>query len=310
MLDPRYQGIMSATPTPFLPDGGLDEDAVSAHVERQLQAGITGLLVIGGTGEFTSLDEATRRRMVELTVAAAGGRIPVVAGVLHPGLRDAVRAANDYLRAGADSVMVVTPFYNRATQDGIVQYFERLGEQVDGSLVLYEIPYRTGISLTPRSVTRIVERCRVVAMKACNPDLGQQMEVVDAVGRRVAILSGEEMVFPMHVAMGAVGGMLAGSNLFPRAWSRILEFARRGDLTAARQLHAQLMPVTRALYSEPNPGPLKAALRLASQPMGAVLPPLLEASAACEQRLAQTLPEALSIEQGFGSISTAPQHVR
>lgn len=310
MLDARYQGILSAIPTPFVPDGGLDADAVGEHVERQVKAGITGLLVIGGTGEFSSLDDGLRRRMVERTVLAARGRVPVVAGVLHPGLHDAARAANEYLRAGADSVMVVTPYYNRPTQDGIAQYFERLGDLVDGDLVLYEIPYRTGTSLAPQTVSRIVERCRVVAMKACNPDFSQQMEVVDAVGRRVAILSGEEMVFPMHVSMGAVGGMLAGSNLFPRAWTRILELARGGELAAARQLHARLLPVTRVLYSEPNPGPLKAAMHVLGLCAADVLPPLLEASAPCRQRLAQTLPEAMAIERGFEHPSPAPRHVR
>jgi 4-hydroxy-tetrahydrodipicolinate synthase len=252
----NYRGIMTATPTPLDASGGIDADAVRSHVERQIAGGITGIVPIGGTGEFISLDERQRLRMVEATVQAVDRRVPVIAGVLHPGLQDAVRTARDCLRAGADAVMVVTPYYYRPTQDGIVEYFRRLGDQVDGDLVLYEIPYRTGVGLLPETVARIVEHTRTVAMKACNQDLSQQMRVAEAVGERISILTGEESVFPLHVAMGAVGGMLAGSNIFPRTWGRIFELASAGDLAGARALHAKLQPATDALYCEPNPAPI------------------------------------------------------
>lgn len=244
----RYRGIMTATPTPRTAEGHIDGAAVREHVERQINAGITGILPVGGTGEFISLSAEQRLKMVELTVEAVNGRVPVVAGVLHPGLLDTTRAAKDYLRAGADSVMVLTPYYYRPTQDGIVEYFKRISGDVDGDLVLYEIPYRTGVSLLPETVARIVEGTRTVAMKACNPDLSQQMRVVEAVGDRISILTGEEAVFPLHIAMGAVGGMLAGSNIFPRLWTRIFDLAVSGDLDAAGKLHLKLQPATDALY--------------------------------------------------------------
>ncbi len=283
------------------------EAVARTHVERQLECGITGLLPIGGTGEFTALTDAQRLSMLEVTISAAAGRVPVVASVLHPGLQDTIRAARDYIRAGADSVMVVTPFYSRATQQGIVDYFRRVSDAVDGDIVLYEIPYRTGVSLQPETVQKIVEQTRTVAMKACNPDLQQQMRVAQAVGDKIAILSGEESVFPMHVAMGAVGGMLAGSNIFPRSWTRIFELAAAADLPAATSLHAQLMPATDALYSEPNPGPLKAALRLLGMDQGVLLEPLVWASDACIGRLQQLLPAALALEKSLEIVSAAPK---
>ena len=216
--------------------------------------------------------------MLEATVEAVNGRVPVVAGALHPGLQDTVQAARDYLKAGADSVMVVTPYYYRPTQDGIVEYFRRVGDAVDGDLVLYEIPYRTGVSLLPETVERIVESTRTVAMKACNPDLSQQLRVANAVGQRIAILTGEEGVFPVHVAMGAVGGMLAGSNIFPRTWTRIFELASVGRIAEAKALHAALLPATDILYSEPNPGPIKAAMNMLGIEAGTVIAPMLDAS--------------------------------
>ncbi|WP_374667084.1 4-hydroxy-tetrahydrodipicolinate synthase [Ramlibacter sp.] len=297
----RYRGIFTATCTPIDATGRVVASVARAHVEAQLASGITGLLPIGGTGEFTALDDAQRIAMLEVTVEAAAGRVPVVASVLHPGLQDTIRAARDYLRAGADSVMIVTPFYSRPTQQGMVDYFRRVSDAVDGDMVLYEIPYRTGVSLLPETVERIVSQTRTVAMKACNPDLHQQMRVAQAVGNRIAILSGEESVFPLHVAMGAVGGMLASSNLLPRAWCQIFSLAERGDLTAAMALHARLQPIIEALYSEPNPGPIKAALRLLDLDHGAVIEPLVPASDACVEQLRQVLKNALDIERGLAS---------
>ena len=305
---PRYRGIMTAACTPLDADGRVVAQAVREHVDAQIRAGITGIVPIGGTGEFISLTDDQRLAMVEATVEAANGRVPVIAGVLHPGLQDTVRASRAYLKAGADAVMVVTPYYYRPTQAGIVDYFRHINDAVDGELVLYEIPYRTGVSLLPETVQRIVEQTRTVAIKACNPDLAQQMRVAEAVGQRIAILTGEEAVFPLHIAMGAVGGILAGSNLFPRVWTRIFELADAGRLAEATELHKLLQPATDALYAEPNPAPLKAAMNLLELNAGTVITPILEASPACIARLRGVLPQALALEQRLAgeSVSRAP----
>lgn len=297
----RYRGIMTATCTPLDPNGNVVAATVKKQVDSQIAAGITGILPIGGTGEFISLNDRQRLAMVQATVEAVGGRVPVSAGVLHPGLQDVIKSAKDYLRAGADSVMVVTPYYYRPTQQGIVDYFRRVSDAVDGDIVLYEIPYRTGVSLQPETVQRIVETSRIVAMKACNPDLQQQLRVVQAVGRKISVLTGEEGVFPVHIAMGAVGGMLAGSNIFPRTWTRIFDLAARGELQAAAQLHQRLQPMTDALYGEPNPAPLKAVLRMLDNDHGDVIEPMLHASDALIERLRKVLPVALELERECGA---------
>jgi len=299
----RYRGIMTATPTPLDSDGKVVTSVVARHVESQIEAGITGIVPAGGTGEFISLTERQRLAVVEATVAAAGGRVPVIAGVLHPGLQDVIRSSRDCLLAGADSVMVVTPYYYRPTQEGIVEYFRRVSDAVDGDLVLYEIPYRTGVSLTPDTVLKIVEGTRTVAMKACNPDLQQQLRVVQAVGQKISILTGEEGVFPLHIAMGAVGGMLAGSNILPRTWTRIFDLASSGKLQAANELHRRIAPATDTFYCEPNPAPLKAALQMRGLDHGPVIAPMLPASELCMARLREVMPAALEIERECASRS-------
>ena len=295
-INGRYRGIVSALCTPLDGDGAVISSAVESHINEQIGAGISGLLPVGGTGEYISLTDRQRQEMLEVTISSAAGRVPVIASVLHPGLQDTIEAAKRYARAGADSVMVVTPYYYRPTQQGIVDYFKRVGDAVDADLVLYEIPYRTGVSLLPETVLKIVESTRTVAMKACNPDLAQQMGVVRAVGGRISILTGEESVFPQHISMGAVGGMLAGSNVFPKLWVRIFELASSGQLAEATDLHAKLLPATEALYSEPNPGPLKAALKMIGVEAGEVIEPMLPASHSCQERLSQVLPPALELE--------------
>jgi len=295
-------GIVTATPTPLQPDGTVDRASVHDLARHLIAAGAAGVAPIGGTGEYTALTSTQRAEMVALTVEAVDGAVPVIAGLLSPGLGDTIAAGRDALAAGADALMIVTPYYTRPGQDGILDYLKRVSDTLDADLVLYEIPYRTGIALTPDTLARIADATRVVAMKACNQDLSQQMRVVDAAGNKIAVLSGEEDVFPLHVAMGARGGVLATSCLFPRLWNEIFEAAHSGALGRAKHLHAELRPAIDLLFSEHNPAPLKAALAQLRRPAGDVLPPLRPASASLQAKLAEMIPRMMELEaQAAGS---------
>ncbi|WP_108262143.1 dihydrodipicolinate synthase family protein [Mangrovicoccus ximenensis] len=212
--------------------------------------------------------------MLDVTLEAVAGRVPVIAGILSPGLGDTLEAARACEAAGADMLMVVTPYYARPTQAGIVDYYKAVSDAVALPLMLYEIPYRTGIDLAPETVEALGNETRVTAMKACSPSLPQQMKVVELAGGKIDILTGEENVYPMHVAMGAKGGVLATSCLFPRTWALLHRLAASGQMAEATALHRRLMPVVSALYAEHNPVPLRAALEILGQPQGAPLPPL------------------------------------
>jgi 4-hydroxy-tetrahydrodipicolinate synthase len=294
---PSLAGITTAIPTPLDSEGHVVRKAVLELVQRQLDAGAVAIAPLGGTGEYTALSDAQRLSMLEATMEACAGRVPVIAGVLFPGLADAIEAGTAYVRAGANALMLVTPFYYRPTQKGIVDYFKRFSDRVDSDLVLYEIPYRTGVELTPETVSELADVSRVVAMKACNRDLGQQLAVVRAAGERIEILTGEEDVFPLHVAMGAVGGILASSNLLPWHWNEILARARRGELSKALALHAAIKPAIDALFAEPNPAPIKAALHYFHAFPDGVLSPLLPASDGLRRRLVEVLTPFVAEEQ-------------
>lgn len=288
-LTATIAGIVTAIPTPIDDRGCVVREAVADLVDRMIDGGATGIAPLGGTGEFTALSTSQRLAMLEAAVVACRNRVPVIPGVLFPGISDAVEAGNAYIRAGADALLLVTPYYYRPTQSGIVDYFKQFSDRVDSDLVLYEIPYRTGVDLTAETVSRLADVSRVVAMKACNRDLAQQLNVIRAAGDRIAILTGEEDVAPLHMAMGAVGGILATSNLLPRHWNRILRRVRSGDLPAALALHARIKPAIDVLFAEQNPAPIKAALDCYYGFPASVLPPLLPASDGLKRRLKEIL---------------------
>ena len=292
----RLEGIVTATPTPLRADGTVDRAAAAAVANHVVEGGATGIAPIGGTGEYIALTPAQRREMLDVTLETVAGRTPVIAGVLSPGLGDALAAVRDCTAAGADMIMVVTPYYYRPTGDGVVDYYKAMSDATDLPLMLYEIPYRTGVQLNADTVARLVDETRVVAMKTCSPDLVYQMKIMELIGDKATVLTGEEAVFPAHVAIGAKGGFLASSLLLPRAWQYLYRLASTGRNAEAVAFHRRLMPYVSLLYREHNPAPLRAALEILGMPQGECLPPLRSASDETRRLLETHLPEALRIE--------------
>lgn len=293
----KIEGIVSATPTPIDAEGGIDRTAVSDLIENLIAANTAGIAPIGGTGEATALSRRQKRGMLDATLEAVAGRVPVIPGLLSPGLGDTLEEAAEYAAAGADMLMLVTPYYARPTEQGFVDYFKRVSDSVDLPLMLYEIPYRTGIQLSLETVVRLADETRVTAMKACSLDTRYQMQTVELVGDRVSILTGQEDVFPLHMAMGARGGMLAGSCIIPNLWNKVYKLCADGKNAEALALHQEIMPFISMLYREHNPGPIKAALELMGLSHGGCLPPLRSATPEVVEALKLALPAILEKEK-------------
>lgn len=290
------KGILPALTTPIDAAGGVDRKLVRSQVDHVIAGGAAGLVPVGGTGEFSALSPADRVAMVEATVEAGRGRVPVIAGVLAPGLRDAIQAGRDFLRAGADGLMVIAPYYITPPQDGIRDYFKAYADAIGGPVMLYEIPYRTGVALKPETIAAIAADGSIVGMKASNPDMAQFTRILALAGDKIGVTSGEEHLFPTAVAMGAVGGVLATAVLFPRIWVEILGIATAGNLKAALARHKELAALLSAVFAECNPGPLKAAQAMIGMPAGPVLPPLRAPSAEIVKRLEAALPPLQAYE--------------
>ncbi|GAB5468438.1 MAG: 4-hydroxy-tetrahydrodipicolinate synthase [Rhodospirillales bacterium] len=282
-------GIFTALVTPVDKAGAVDAAATKRLVDHCVSHGTKGLVPNGGTGEYAALTAGERARMVEATVAAAAGRVPVVAGVLAMGLREALAAGRDAQAAGADAIMLLTPFYTIGTQQGIRDYFKAYRDAINLPIMLYEIPRRTNVVVTAETISGMADDGSIIGMKYCNADFDFFIRVMQQVGDRIAVLSGEENLFPAHAALGAPGGVLATSNLFPDVWTKIHELFRSGERAEALRRHAEIFPLLDTIFSEPNPGPLKAALALQGIPVGGVMPPLRDPSEAILARLKEQL---------------------
>ncbi len=267
-------GLYPALPTPTDAAGTVDRRATSRLVEFLCAAGVNGLVPVGDTGEYAALTQAERRTMVEVTVEAAAGRVPVVAGVLSPGFKESVQAAKDFVAAGAAGIMLVTPYYVIPSQEGIREYFRAFKQEVPVPVMLYEIPSRTGVAMKAETIAQMVDDGSIIGMKACNPDFNQFARVIGLVGARISVMSGEEPFFATHVAMGARGGVLASANAFPKMWQEIFALASGGNLPGALARQQQILPFLDAVFAETNPGPLKEAMAMVGMPVGHVLRPL------------------------------------
>lgn len=281
-------GLFPALVTPFDDHGNVDEAALTRLVSRMFDGGAQGVVPLGGTAEYTAMSTAERRIVTECTVQAAKGRGPVIAGVLSPGYAEAEAAGLDLKAAGADAIMLLTPFYAIGDQAGISAYIRKFRETVDLPLVLYEIPARTNVSLAPDTIAALAEDGTAIGIKFSNYDVPRFARIAGMVGDDFAMMSGEEPLVATHIQFGACGAVLATANLFPRYWSHLFELAKR-DPAAAIQHQLAFQPVLDAVFAESNPGPLKRALDMIGYPVGPARLPLVPPSTETEQKLRDAL---------------------
>ena len=272
----KVRGIYTALCTPVM-DGKVNAAAMDKLVNFVIDNGTTGLVALGGTGEYCALTNEQRIDGVKMTIAANKGRVPVVAGIIGPGLPEAIEMGNKCKELGADAIMVVTPYYVVANQQGIYDYYRQVMKNVDLPLVLYNIPYRTGVNMLPETVERLLDsddRGQIVAMMECCPNMGQVLELLSKVRERTSVLTGEEFLFYQEISCGAQGGILATSNLLPKMWADIFDLIVAGKRERAAEIVVKVTPLLRLIFAESNPGPLKDAMKMIGIDCGDPLLPL------------------------------------
>lgn len=283
-------GLYPAFPTPFTATGAVDAPRIRSLVETLIAGGASGLVPVGGTGEYTAMSPAERLLVVKTTVDAARGRVPVVAGVLSPGYEEAVRAGKDFVDAGANGLLLITPFYVTATDAGLRAYFAHYRRAVGVPLLLYDIPARTRYT-TPVATIAAMGRDdgTIIGMKACSTDLPHVARTVAAAGAHIAVMSGDDMLYAQHALLGCTGGILTTASLVPAIWREIHAAIVAGEPSRALSRQMALMPLLDALFAETNPGPAKAAFALLGQAVGDVRLPLVSASEATRRELRQAM---------------------
>jgi 4-hydroxy-tetrahydrodipicolinate synthase len=258
----KLAGSLTALATPFR-DGRLDEDAYRAHIRDQLEHGTSGLVPVGTTGEAVTMSSGERVRAVQLAVELAAGRAPVVAGAGSNSTQATVDAIGQVREVGADAALVVTPYYNKPNQAGLLEHYRACARAHPGfPLVPYNVPGRTGCDLLPDTVLRLCDLPEVVALKEATGNLVRAVDLRERCGDRLTLLSGDDFTVAPFMAVGGEGVISVSSNVAPRLMADLVAAARGGDRARASDLQVQLNPLHRLLFVEPNPIPVKWALYL------------------------------------------------
>jgi 4-hydroxy-tetrahydrodipicolinate synthase len=292
----RVSGVFTALVTPFNEDGRkLDKDAFSSHVERQVESGISGLVVCGTTGETPTLLASEMQDLVRLAKQASGGRVPVVAGTCNNDTWDTIELCKGAMSAGADMLMIVNPYYNKPSQEGLFRHVQLIAQAVDLPIMLYNIPGRTAVAMSVETTLRILDACpSVIGMKDATGGLMFCQELLARAGDRVRVMCGDDALVVPMMAVGATGLVSVTSNLLPREVLRVADAMSKGDLPIARRENLRLLPVHAAMFVEPNPQPIKAACEARGWMRGNLRPPMVEASAETRAHLTKTLQEYLA----------------
>ncbi|NMM82733.1 4-hydroxy-tetrahydrodipicolinate synthase [Acidovorax sp. SRB_14] len=297
----RLRGIFPAIPTPVNADDSINVPATKALMAYLLKQGVDGIVPLGGTGEYGALAREERVKMAALCVEAAAGKVPVIPGVLDPGFHDAMQSGQALASIGADALMVLTPYYTTPTQAGIRDYFMRYADASPVPIMIYEIPYRTRVAIAPEVLHELSRHERIIGMKACNTDMYHFLKVMDGVSDSFAVFSGEDTLFPLHVAAGARGGIVVTASLIPRTWRAIYDEASCGQVAKAIEMHRQLIPLLNMTFAETNPGPIKSVMDLIGVDAPLVLDPLVAPAAELQTRLRGEVTRCLQTEAAFAT---------
>ncbi|RKH41203.1 4-hydroxy-tetrahydrodipicolinate synthase [Corallococcus llansteffanensis] len=257
-----FEGSMTALATPFL-NGALDEGAFRALVSAQLEGGTNVLLPMGTTGEAVTMDGDERARAIAVVVDEVKGRVPVVAGAGSNSTRETIDSVRRAREVGADGALIVTPYYNKPTQAGLVEHYRAIAKAHPGfPLIAYNVPGRTGVDLLPETVLRLCDVPEVVALKEATGNLVRAVDLVELCGDRLTLLSGDDLTVLPFIACGGKGVISVSSNVAPRMMADLVAAARSGDIAKARGLQVRMNALHRLLFVESNPIPVKWALHL------------------------------------------------
>ncbi len=277
--DDRFDGVFTALVTPFA-NGRIDHEAFEVLVERQLAAGVCGLVPVGTTGEGSTLTDEEAGDLIARTVRLASGRAMVIAGAGSNDTREAMAKAGRAQAAGADGVLVVTPYYNRPTQRGLIAHYEAVCGATDLPVMLYSVPGRCGVEIAPDTCARLRERCaNVAAIKEAGGSVARVTAIRRACGADFPIHSGDDGLTLPFLAAGAVGVTSVVANVAPDEMVALVRAWQQGDRLKALALHDALAELCEALFIESNPAPAKAALALSGLSSAELRLPLVELEA-------------------------------
>ncbi|MCI0484806.1 MAG: 4-hydroxy-tetrahydrodipicolinate synthase [candidate division NC10 bacterium] len=283
-----FEGSIVAMVTPFR-DGKVDEAKIRELVEFHVKNGTDAIVPCGTTGESPTLGHAEHKRVVEVTIAAAAGRVPVIAGTGSNSTAEAIDLTQHAKKAGADGVLMVCPYYNKPTQAGLIAHYKAVAAAVDIPIIMYNIPGRTGVNMLTETVATLADVPNIVGMKEASGSLEQMTEVISLCGDRITVVSGDDTLTLPLMAVGGKGVISVVANIVPKETAEMTRAALNGDWKRAKELHLRLFPLCKAMFYETNPIPVKTAMQLLGRLNGEVRLPLCPMSQANRDKLEKAL---------------------
>ena len=283
-----FKGSLVALITPFR-NGGIDESAFQELVAWHLGQGTHGLVPCGTTGESPALHDDEHERLIALCVEAAKGKIPVIAGSGTNSTEHTIELTRQAKAAGADAALIVCPYYNKPTQEGLFQHFKAVHDAVDLPIVIYNIPGRSSVDMTNATMARLAKLPNIIGVKDATNDLARPLRMRGEIGARFCLLSGEDATAVAYLAQGGEGCISVTANVAPRLCSEMHEAWQRGDLKTVREINERLIPLHDALFAETSPAPVKYAASLLGRCTSEVRQPLWATMPETQQRVQQAM---------------------
>jgi 4-hydroxy-tetrahydrodipicolinate synthase len=283
-----FKGSIVAIVTPFK-KGKVDEKALGNLIEWHIKQGTNAIVPCGTTGESATLDYKEHHRVIEFTVGAVNGRVPVIAGTGANSTDETIMITSGARKAKADGVLLVAPYYNKPTQEGLYRHYKTVAEAVKIPVILYNVPGRTAVNILPSTVARLADIRNIVAIKEATGDMKQVSEVIRLCGDRITVLSGDDFTTLPLLALGGKGVISVTANIMPKAVSEMCARWEKGDLEGARELHYKIEPLNSAMFIETNPIPVKTALAMMGKIKEEFRLPLCEMADANKAKLKKVL---------------------
>lgn len=259
MKNTIFTGMATALVTPMTPTG-IDYDALGRFIDFQINSGIDALVAVGTTGESATIEPADQTEIICFTVERAAGRVPVIAGTGTNNTAHVLENTKRACDAGADAVLVVTPYYNKATQSGLITHFTAVADVSSVPVILYNVPGRTGCNIQPATVAKLAEHPNIAGLKEASGNFPQFLEIMRLCGDKIDVYSGEDALTVPMMSMGCKGAISVLSNVVPAEAVAMTDAAKAGDYEKAAALQLQMLPLINALFSQVNPIPAKAAV--------------------------------------------------
>ena len=283
-----FKGSIVAIVTPFR-NGKVDEKALGNLIEWHIKQGTHGIVPCGTTGESATLDYEEHHRVIKFTVETVNKRVPVIAGTGANATDETIMITKEAQKSGADAALVVAPYYNKPTQEGLYRHYKAVAEAVKIPIILYNVPGRTAVNILPSTVARLAEIKNIVAIKEATGDMKQASEIIRLCGNRITVLSGDDFTTLPLMALGGKGTISVTANVAPRLVSQMCELWEKGRFDEARKLHFKLEPLNAAMFIETNPIPVKTALALMGKIQEEFRLPLCEMAPANREKLKAVL---------------------